>query len=176
MIIFIIGPGGAGKTTSGKILAEKLNYNFVDLDDRFMEEVGDIGKYIADFGYEKYCFRNSELFYSKIKTIKGNLVFVVSSGFLAHEGLDNLTEKHKNDLQKLGITVMLLPSSDLIQCQDIIIKRQLGRGFGLREDREKEKIQSRFLVYKNQGDIKIFSNDHPEEIADLMKGELNKIF
>ena len=65
MIIFIIGPGGAGKTSAGKILADMLNYNFIDLDDRFMTEVGHIGQYISDFGYEKYCFINSELFYAK---------------------------------------------------------------------------------------------------------------
>src|SRR3989339_646838 len=109
MIIFIIGPGGAGKTTSGKILAEKIKYDFLDLDDCYMDEIGNIGKYISDFGYEKYCYNNSGLFYKKIKTTKDNTVFVLSSGFLAHEGLGDLTDKHKKDLQNFGKTIMLLP-------------------------------------------------------------------
>ena len=31
--IFLIGFMGAGKTETGKILAKKLNYNFIDSDD-----------------------------------------------------------------------------------------------------------------------------------------------
>lgn len=32
MRIFLIGPGGVGKSTTGNILAELIGYNFIDLD------------------------------------------------------------------------------------------------------------------------------------------------
>ena len=43
MRIFLIGPGGTGKTTTGKILAERLGFIFIDLDERFIEEKKEVG-------------------------------------------------------------------------------------------------------------------------------------
>lgn len=39
MKIFLIGPGGVGKTTCGAILANSLGYNFIDLDTEFASEL-----------------------------------------------------------------------------------------------------------------------------------------
>ena len=58
MIIFIIGPGGVGKTTSGEILAKLLSYKFIDLDQKFCEQIENIGTYINNEGYKKYCYKN----------------------------------------------------------------------------------------------------------------------
>ena len=40
--IFLIGPGGVGKTTAGAELARQLGCAFVDLDQQFMARVGQI--------------------------------------------------------------------------------------------------------------------------------------
>ncbi|CAI1622383.1 shikimate kinase [Serratia quinivorans] len=37
--IFLIGPGGAGKSTVGKILSATPGYNLIDLDDEFCERI-----------------------------------------------------------------------------------------------------------------------------------------
>ena len=66
-IIFIIGPGGVGKTTSGKILAKKLGYDFIDLDNEFMLRVGNIAEYCKNPGYREYCRANSRLAQELIK-------------------------------------------------------------------------------------------------------------
>ena len=176
MIIFIIGPGGAGKTTSGKFLAKKLKYDFFDLDEKFTQLIEEIGKYINDFGLEKYHQKNFELFYSLLKKINTNTVFVLSSGFFVHEELENLQLKNKLTLEKYGKIIMLLPSSSLDECVSIIVQRQLKRGFGLNAEREKQKIIFRFSIYRKKGDIKIFSSDDPEHIAEKMKEELFKRF
>jgi len=42
--ITLIGPGGAGKTTVGALLAERLRIAFVDLDYRFADRSGDISQ------------------------------------------------------------------------------------------------------------------------------------
>jgi shikimate kinase len=167
--IFLIGPGGVGKSTSGQILAGLLGYNFIDLDTEFCQRLENVGDYIKRHGYEKYCYENSKLFYEIISQHLENFVFSLSSGFLVHENMDNLTMKHKRTLKDLGISILLLPSRSLATSTRIVVSRQLLRGFGLKEDREKTKIIQRYPKYKKMGDIKIFSHAKPEAIASQMK-------
>lgn len=172
MKIFIIGPGGVGKSTCGEILANLLGYNFIDLDIEFCERVENVGDYIKRFGYEKYCHENSRLFHEIISQHLENFIFSLSSGFLVHENLDDLTLKHKQVLKDLGLSILLLPSKSLDESTKIVVNRQLSRGFDLKEDREKTKFIQRFPIYKELGDIKIFSHDKPEIIAEQMKKEI----
>ena len=172
MKIFLIGPGGVGKSTCGKILANLLGYNFIDLDVEFCERVLNVGSYINNFGYKKYCLENSKLFYEILSQQLENFVFSLSSGFLVHENMNVLTIKHKQTLKDLGISVLLLPSESLDESTKIVVKRQLSRGFGLKEDKEKTKFIQRFPIYKKLGDIKIFSYAKPEIIAKQMKKEI----
>jgi len=173
MRVFIIGPGGVGKTTSGKILAQKLDYNFVDLDDEFCRRIKNIGSYIKNSGYEKYCYRNSNLFFTLLNENKKDVVIPLSSGFLIHKGLDTLVEKYHKTIKQQGVSILLLPSRSLKISEKIVVRRQLNRGFELEEEREREKIRSRFQKYKILGDIKIFSHNPPETIANSMYQSLN---
>jgi len=43
MKIFIIGPGGVGKSTCGPILASMLDCKFIDLDEEFCQRIVNIG-------------------------------------------------------------------------------------------------------------------------------------
>ena len=172
MKVFIIGPGGAGKSTVGPILAKKINHNFIDLDQEFCDRVENIGIFIRDKGYHRYCHQNSELFYSILDKISGDFVFTLSSGFLVHEGLSDLTQKHLKTLRNKGISIFLLPSDSLEEGREIVVARQLLRGFGLNKEREVDKYTNRFHVYKGLGDIKIFSHQKPEKIAEKMKQQL----
>lgn len=53
--IYLIGYMGAGKTTAGKILAEKLGWYFVDLDAAFKEIHGlSTADYIRTYGLEEF--------------------------------------------------------------------------------------------------------------------------
>jgi len=175
MKIFLIGPGGVGKSSSGKIIAQKLGYELVDLDMEFIHQVGHIGSLIESLGYEKYANRNSELFYSLLTDSNENTVFVLSSGFLVHKGLEELVSKHAKTLKTNGISILLLPSKDINEAKEIVTKRQIKRGFGLKESHERKKIEERYAKYLKFGDVKIFSQDKPEVIAELMINELNKL-
>ena len=57
--IYLIGYMGAGKTTAGRILDDKLGWHFVDLDDAFYQIHGyTTADYIREFGLE--AFRKKE--------------------------------------------------------------------------------------------------------------------
>ena len=176
MRVFIIGPGGVGKTTAGKILAKKLNYDFVDLDTEFCEQIETIGTFIKNYGYPKYCHRNSKLFFKLLEENVKDVIIPTSSGFLIHENQNDLVSKHNNAVRENGTSILLLPSKSLDISEKIIVERQLKRGFGLKRKREVEKIRSRFPKYKMLGDIKIFSHSPPETIATLMHQSLKKFF
>jgi thymidylate kinase len=66
--ITLIGPGGAGKSTVGVLLAERLGMASVDLDRRFGSRAGDIGEYISRFGYHAYARANVET-YSELLSV-----------------------------------------------------------------------------------------------------------
>lgn len=61
-MIQLIGPGGAGKTTIGAALAERLRARFEDLDAEFRFRHGDISSYLDERGYEAYASQNVDLF------------------------------------------------------------------------------------------------------------------
>lgn len=172
MRIFLIGPGGVGKSTCGVILADILSYDFIDLDTEFCNRIENINVYINSEGYKKYCFKNSELFYDLLEKSSENSVFALSSGFLVHENLDKLISKHKQTLKEQGISILLLPSDSLEESLKVVVERQLSRGFNLKEDKEKTKFTRRFPKYKKFGDIKIFSYDIPEIIAKQIEKEI----
>ena len=53
--IYLVGYMGAGKTTAGKMLAEKLGWHFVDLDEAFKEIHGySTADYIRQFGIDDF--------------------------------------------------------------------------------------------------------------------------
>ena len=83
--IYLIGPGGVGKTSSGPKLAELLGREFVDLDEKFMSGRGHIGQYISEHGYAKYVRANSQLFFEHIDQSAKPLVAALSSGFIVSE-------------------------------------------------------------------------------------------
>lgn len=175
-LVFIVGPGSAGKSTTGRFLADKLGYEFVDLDLVFCERISRIGDFITEKGYRVYSETNSILFEQLLEEYPTKTVFPLSSGFLVHEDSPELVRKHKILLNEKGISILLLPSPSLKESMDIIIPRQMAREYlDLVEEREKAKLKSRHIKYKRYGDIKIFSVEQPEQIADLMMEELNKL-
>lgn len=175
-LIFIVGPGSAGKSTTGRILANKLGYKFVDIDLVFCERIGLMGDFIIEQGYRAYSEANSKLFEQLLDEYPTKTVFPLSSGFLVHQDSPELVRKHKILLKEKGISILLLPSPSLKESIDIIIPRQMAREYlDLVEEVEREKLKSRHPKYKRYGDIKIFSIEPQEQIADLMVKELSKL-
>lgn len=167
--VFIIGPGGVGKTTCGKVFADLIGYAFVDQDSEFMIRIGHIGHHIENEGYLSYCRCNSALFYSLMEEQSSDTVFSLSSGFLVHEDTDPELSKHKDAVRDLGVSILLLPSQSLRATEKIIVSRQMSRGIGYRKESELRKIRDRFPRYREHGNIQIFSTQQPARVAEEMK-------
>jgi shikimate kinase len=166
--IFIIGPGGVGKTAAGGELARLLDCPFFDLDQQFMARVGHIDAVIGDQGYGRYVELNAELFATLAEELPATCVMALSSGFLARDTPAVLLEANRARVKAAGIAIRLLPSADLAEASRIVVARQMGRGFNLDEARETAKFARRFADYLDQGDIGLFSAAAPDEIAAEM--------
>ncbi len=175
-IIFLIGPGGVGKTTSGEILAKLIDFTFIDLDSEFIAQIGHIGYHIRNYGYDSYAENNSKLFFEILKDTDDRIVFAMSSGFLISRSANPQTKRHLNAISEKGISILLLPDRDVKKSAEIVVKRQMSRGFNLNEERELEKYIKRHPIYAKYGDIKVYSHKSPKQIAEIMRTEISEKF
>ena len=172
--IFLIGLGGAGKTTTGQILADHFGYNFLDLDQAFKNRYGCIDRFISLNGKEEYYKYNSFLFSNLLSEINQKTVFALSSGFLICNGNDEMIQNHVRLMNSSGVSILIQPSKSLEKTMGIIISRQLSRGLNLSEIKERRKIASRFEVYNKHGAIKIYSTDEPKKIVLYILTEMKR--
>jgi shikimate kinase len=130
--IYLVGLPGAGKSHSGKLLAEKLHWNFVDLDILIENELNKtIGDIFDEHGEE--IFRKLEKEVLKKTEKLQNTVISCGGGTAAFE-------KNMEWMQKKGLTIFLNPPIEniiprIIQNQK---KRPLFRG--LKEAQLRKKL------------------------------------
>ena len=148
MLITLIGPGGAGKSTIGALLADRLGVPFVDLDQCFRARTGDISEYIDRFGYEAYARENVKTYIALNDEGLGRLVAALSSGFMTytrdiHPEYSNV----RGDVEESPTTFVLIPSLDRETCVAETVRRQLARPFARAPGKEEAVIRERFPIY-----------------------------
>jgi shikimate kinase len=147
-MIRLIGPGGAGKSTIGALLAECLGVPFVDLDRLFAARVGDISEYIGRRGYDAYARENVEAYCSKFLGNTSPDVVALSSGFMTYSSDAHLEyARVRREIEECTRTFVLLPSLDRELCVAETVRRQVARPFGRSPEREEAVIRSRFEIY-----------------------------
>jgi shikimate kinase len=148
-MIRLIGPGGAGKSTIGALLAERLDVPFLDLDRHLAGRVGDLGEYIGRYGYDAYARENVEAYCSlSAGGIRPDVV-ALSSGFMTYASDAHLEYRRvRRELVECAQTFVLLPSLDRELCVAETVRRQVARPFGRSPEREEAVIRSRFEIYK----------------------------
>jgi shikimate kinase len=147
-VIHLIGPGGAGKTTTGAALADRLDVPFVDLDAEFAASHGDVSAYLDTHGYEAYAAQNVILYSALTDVADTHRVIAMSSGFMTyrpdvHPGYPGL----RAGIASSPSTLVLLPSLDLETCVAETVRRQLTRSFARSPEREERVIRARFPIY-----------------------------
>lgn len=145
--IVLIGMPGSGKTTVGKILAERLSRDFVDTDEMITASHGVISEIFASYG-EKY-FRDIES--EKVKTASKRSGTVIATG-----GGAILREENVTALKQNGVIFFLnRPLDDIMPTSD----RPLS------SDREalEKRFAERYEKYKSACDFEIISDTTAED-------------
>ena len=146
--IRLLGPGGAGKSTIGALLAARLEITFVDLDRHLAGRVGDISEYIGRHGYATYARENVETYCSLFREETSPGVVALSSGFMtyAHDVHPEYS-RVRRELEQHPHTFVLLPSFDRDVCVAETVRRQIARPFGRPPAKEEAVIRARFEIY-----------------------------
>ena len=147
-MIYLVGPGGAGKTTAGAALAERLGISFVDLDAAFRERHGDISVYLNRCGYDVYARQSVDLFAILARAQDPPGLIALSSGFMTYR--DDVHPAYVSWRRSIGSgrsTFVLLPSLDLEDCVAEIVRRQRTRPFARTAEGEEHVIRARFPIY-----------------------------
>lgn len=99
--IYLIGYMASGKTTAGKLLAKKLGWHFVDLDDAFLELNGlTTGEYIRQYGMEDFRKKEKECVETLSELPIQKVIYATGGGYPCWE--DNMECLHE-----LGTSIYL---------------------------------------------------------------------
>jgi shikimate kinase len=169
---FLIGPGGVGKSTLGAAIAPRLNRPLVDLDLEFCDRIGTIGPYIAAEGYPAYRQANLDLALQLVGALSEPSIFVTASGFLAAEPQSD-DYRAASALIATGYAITLLPTLDLARATDIVVERQMRRGFTFDRAGETEKFRHRFYLYRDKGDMLVLSTQPASQVATAVVAALH---
>jgi shikimate kinase len=146
-LVQLVGPGGAGKTTIGARLAERLAIRFIDLDAEFVGRHGDISAYLDSHGYHAYAARNVALYSDLVAGVTQPTVVALSSGFMTYPDVHPAYLARREQIASSPSTFVLLPSVDVETCVAETVRRQLGRPFARPAKREEKVIRERFPLY-----------------------------
>ncbi|MCF6096227.1 3-dehydroquinate synthase [Thermovorax subterraneus] len=165
--IVLCGLSGSGKTTVGKILAEKLSRLFVDTDRLLEDSAGmDIPRIFDIYGQEG--FREMETSAVKKVSKLKNAVISIGGGAVIRKG-------NVNFLKENGLIVFLDASPDVLLSRLADdTSRPLLASSKLEEKRKK--LQSlyneRYDLYRQAADIVVNAENSPEVVAEKILEEL----
>lgn len=161
MNIVLIGMRGSGKTAVGRILAQRLGRELIEMDKLIVDKAGlSISKIVAKHGWEG--FRDLEEEITAEVARRDNIVIATGGGVVVRE--QNVTKLKQN-----GIVVWLTASVDtLLNRIGEDDSRPLLVGKNQREDIEIT-LAERQPLYQKAADITIDTeNRTPEAVADII--------
>ena len=171
----LVGPGGAGKTTIGALVAQRLGIGFVDLDRCFSDRIGDISDYINRFGYEAYARANIEAYCSLSRDVTGRVV-ALSSGFMTYpQQIHPDYSQLRAGLEQSHTTFVLIPSLDPERCIAETVRRQMTRPFCRSAAKEEAVIRERLPIYVGLPNQKIETTRPLAAIVDELLSAVRRV-
>jgi len=166
MEIFILGPGGIGKMSTGRSIARALNQRFVNLNAEFSDRFGDINPYTETHGKEAYYHKNSQMFERLLKEGHSPRVWGLSYGFLIHEERPDIAARNC-DFMRTGKSFFVLPYEDLEKSYEYVnAKRSTSLLSKLEEERDQ--FINRAERYMDRVDAVIYSDGDPQKAAEAI--------
>lgn len=151
--VVLIGMPTSGKTTVGKVIAEKLNKTFVDLDDEIVKVIGtDISTYFKNHTEDE--FRTTEMEVVSKFAKMNNLVIATGGGVILRN--QNIVRLKQNGL----IFFLNRPLSILLVASD--------RPLSSSKDALEKRFKERFSLYQASCDVEIDASLNVIEVADLV--------
>lgn len=156
-LIFLVGFMGAGKTTVGKALAEKLQYQFIDLDDLIESATAKtVPEIFVEFGEPYFRKLENEM----IQSCRGLKKTVIALGGGAYIPVEN-----RIIVQQLGQTIWLACPLPIITSR---INFDGSRPLARSENELQELLNRRTSAYA-QADHQVQVGDQtPEQIVDAI--------
>jgi len=162
MNIVLIGMRGSGKTTVGKILAQKLGRELVEMDELIARKSElSIPEIVEKYGWEK--FREIEEEITSEVARRDNIINASGGGVVTRE--ENIQE-----LKKSGVLVWLQANVNTLVSRtgEDTDRPPLGEGRTVREDMELT-FKERKRLYQQAADLTINTeNKTPEEVVEAI--------
>ena len=161
--ISLIGMAGAGKTSVGQALAERINYKFIDTD----KVIEDIHKSSLQELLERYG-------YLKLREIEEKEVLSLSidESIISTGGSVVYGSKAMNFLNENSSIVYLEISLDQIRKRNINFS---NRGFAKHPDQSIEEVfAERTELYKKYANFTVSNNAEIDDCVDLIIDRLNQ--
>ena len=158
MNITLIGMPGAGKSTIGRALAQRLNYTFIDVDCLITEKAGMTLQALIDRQGDSALIRFEEEAILKLEEVDE---CIISPG-----GSVVYSEKAMEHLKKVSKIVFLdAPFRSIVKRIHNTRKRGI---VGLRDRSLKELFEERVILYKEYADfsIKIRERENVQKIVE----------
>jgi shikimate kinase len=164
--IALVGFRATGKSTIGRILAEKLGYTFVDMDEELVARFGtDIHNWVQEHGWE--AFRDAEA--QLLAELAGHIRQIVATG-----GGVVIREDNREQLKTNFFTIWLQTSEENIQARLSQDPKTRSQRPALTELSLREEItailQQRTPWYRETADL-ILATD-AQDPAELVKSIL----
>lgn len=159
--LFLVGFMGAGKTTVGRLVAQRLGRPFVDLDDEI--EAG-TGRSVAEIfaGGGEAAFREAERDALAAVSALRDVVCACGGGVVTDPGCRALLES-SGDVVYLVVSV----EEALARCGSDATVRPLLRGGGL--ESAAELLSARTRLYEAAADLTVGTTGRaPEQVADAI--------
>jgi len=161
--IVLIGMPASGKSTIGKLLAQKINYEYYDAD-KYLEKKENvkISTLFSEKG-EEY-FRNLETKYLKGLSEKNGIIISTGGGVVKRE-------ENMKILKEKGIIVFLNR-----KLEDIAKENHEARPLLQNIDNIYKLYEERIELYNRYSDIIVENDRTLKEVTDKITEEIEKIF